>query len=223
MAQEKNLNNWFKHDSNAKDDFKCMLIIEQLGCEGYGIFWILVETLRDQKDYRYPIRLIGALARKYNTTEAKMITVIKDYGLFEIDKDSFFFSHSLNRRMQAFDTIIEKRRIAGKKSAEARRKKAIEQKFNICSTHVERKDKIRKEKIRKDINSLQNFLNNKTANEISKISYSKLNNNSLCEETISFIKNSGEFSNISNYIKDENYHEWLINQILKYSGEANAS
>lgn len=53
MAQEKNLNNWFKHDSNAKDDFKCMFIIEQLGCEGYGIFWILVETLRDQKDYRW--------------------------------------------------------------------------------------------------------------------------------------------------------------------------
>ena len=43
---------WFRHDSNAKDDYKCMILIEQLGCEGYGIFWILVETLREQKDYR---------------------------------------------------------------------------------------------------------------------------------------------------------------------------
>ena len=58
---------WFRHDSNAKDDFKCMLLIEQLGCEGYGIFWILLETLREQKDYKYPFSMLTALARKYNT------------------------------------------------------------------------------------------------------------------------------------------------------------
>ena len=31
---------YFSHYSNAKDDFKCMLLIEELGLEGYGIFWI---------------------------------------------------------------------------------------------------------------------------------------------------------------------------------------
>lgn len=137
---------WFRHDSNAKDDYKCMLLIEQLGCEGYGIFWILVETLREQKDYKYPIALLSALARKYNTTQAKMETVVQNYKLFEVDNDSFFFSNSLNIRMINLDKIKEQRRIAGKKSGESRRKKAIEQKLNTCSTEVERLDKSRVDK-----------------------------------------------------------------------------
>ena len=36
---------YFSHDSNAKDDPKCMVLIDQLGLEGYGIFWVLIETL----------------------------------------------------------------------------------------------------------------------------------------------------------------------------------
>ena len=43
---------WLQHDSNAKDDPKCMLLIEDLGLEGYGVFWVLIEYLRDQPDYR---------------------------------------------------------------------------------------------------------------------------------------------------------------------------
>jgi len=42
---------YFSHDSNAKDDPKCVLLIEQLGLEGYGIYWILIEILRDQPGY----------------------------------------------------------------------------------------------------------------------------------------------------------------------------
>lgn len=71
-----------------------------MGLEGYGIFWVLVETLRDQPDYTYPLELIPALARRYNTSAAKMRTVIDKYELFSItDDNKFFFSHSLNRRM----------------------------------------------------------------------------------------------------------------------------
>ena len=54
---------YFSHDSNAKDDPKCMLLIDQLGLEGYGIFWILIEVLREQPEYRYPIDLVPILAR----------------------------------------------------------------------------------------------------------------------------------------------------------------
>ena len=67
---------YFPHDSNAKDDPKCVLLIEQLGLEGYGIFWVLIETLRDQPEYKYPLQLLPALARRYNTTAEKMKTVV---------------------------------------------------------------------------------------------------------------------------------------------------
>lgn len=111
---------YFSHDSNAKDDPKCVLLIEQLGCEGYGIFWILVETLRERPDFKYPLNLIQALARRYNTTTEKMKTVICSYGLFKVENDEFFFSESLNRRMKIF--LDKKKRLseAGKRGNEKR-------------------------------------------------------------------------------------------------------
>ena len=58
---------YFSHDSNAKDDPKCMLLIEELQLEGYGIYWVLVEILREQPDFKYPLKMIPVLARKFLT------------------------------------------------------------------------------------------------------------------------------------------------------------
>ena len=111
---------FFPHDSNAKDDPKMVMLIEQLGLEGYGIYWILVETLREQPGYRYPIILIGALARRYNTTAEKMKTVVEKYGLFRVEDEEFFFSESLRNRMLPWEKKKEDARLAGKRSAEVR-------------------------------------------------------------------------------------------------------
>lgn len=104
---------YFPHDSNAKDDPKCMMLIEQLGLEGYGIFWVLVETLRDQPNYKYPVKLLPAIARRYNTTFEKVKTVVYNYGLFFIEDNEIFFSYSLIERMNAMDY----NRISGIKGA----------------------------------------------------------------------------------------------------------
>ena len=125
---------WFKHDSNAKDDPKCILLVEQLGLEGYGIYWVLIELLREQKDYRYPIKLIPAIARRFNTSTEKVMTVIKGYSLFEIENDDFFFSAALQDRMLNYNEMLEKRRYAGIKSGEKRKK--LEQTLNTCLTSV---------------------------------------------------------------------------------------
>lgn len=94
---------YFPHDSNAAGDPKCIVLIEELGLEGYGIFWVLIEHLRDQPDYRAPVRIIPALARRYNTTEGKMNAVINRYDLFQIEDDQFFYSASLRSRMERVD------------------------------------------------------------------------------------------------------------------------
>lgn len=102
---------YFSHDSNAKDDPKCVMLIEQLGLEGYGIFWVLIETLRDQPEYKYPLALIPALARRYNTTTEKMKTVVSQYGLFDVTPEGdFFFSESLCRRMDNVSAFRESQR-----------------------------------------------------------------------------------------------------------------
>ena len=113
------MNSYFSHDSNAKDDPKCMLLIEQLGLEGYGIYWVLIELLRDQPENKYPIALIGAIARRYNTTAEKVKTVVYNYDLFTII-DNMFFSDSLNARMLIVNSKSKQASLAGKKSAEKR-------------------------------------------------------------------------------------------------------
>jgi len=111
---------FFSHDSNSKDDPKCVLLIEQLGLEGYGIFWILVETLRDQPEYKYPLSLIPAIARRYNTTAQKVESVVKAYNLFKCTDDEFFFSSSLIKRMEFWEAARLKKSIAGKKGNQVR-------------------------------------------------------------------------------------------------------
>ena len=123
---------WLQHDSNAKDDPKCMLLIEDLGLEGYGAFWVLIEYLRDQPDYKCSLSILRVLARKYNTTEPVLKNVVKNYNLFVIDNESFFFSESLINRMLPLEEKREKARIA----AESRWGKC-ERNADAMQTHSE--------------------------------------------------------------------------------------
>lgn len=179
---------YFSHDSNAKDDFKCMLLIEEIGLEGYGIFWILVETLREQESYKYPLKLLPSLARKYNTTLAKMRVVVLNYGLFILEDEKFFFSKSLNNRMALMNSKKEQARLAGIKSGEARRLKN-EQKSNGRSTDVqqmlnkERKEKEKKEKEKKDIEILRK-ISGMTAREMSQVKLESLGLSIECENLV---------------------------------------
>lgn len=156
---------YFPHDSNAKDDPKCVMLIEQLGCEGYGIYWILVEILREQPDYCCPLSLLAPFARRYNTTFEKMKTVVMSYGLFTITDDKIFFSESLMDRMLPLEDKREKNRLAGKASAEKRA--LAQQTFNTCSTDVQQvfnlKEKSIEEKKREDNNKESTNVDKKNA------------------------------------------------------------
>lgn len=90
---------YFSHDANSQDDPKCMLLIDQLGMEGYGIFWALIEKLRNEKDYKLPLNIINSLARRWGTSKEKVESVIKNYSLFIVEKD-LFFSIRLQRSME---------------------------------------------------------------------------------------------------------------------------
>lgn len=106
---------YFPHDSNAKDDPKCIMLIEELGLEGYGIFWVLIETLRDQPQYKAPMSMLPALGRRYNSSGEKFRAVVTRYGLFSIDNDEFFYSEPFSRRMTAIDMKRKELSEAGKR------------------------------------------------------------------------------------------------------------
>lgn len=91
---------YFSHDANAQDDPKCMVLIDQLGMEGYGIFWALVEKLRDEKEYKLPLITIEPFAKRWGTSKEKINAVIKNYSLFVIENDTFFYSERLKNSME---------------------------------------------------------------------------------------------------------------------------
>jgi len=81
---------YFSHDANAQDDPKLMLLIEQMGMEGFGIFWALIEKLRAERDYSLPLSTLPAFAHRWHTSTEKVQTVVKNYGLFKIVRENFF-------------------------------------------------------------------------------------------------------------------------------------
>ena len=111
---------YFPHEYNAKDDPKCERLIWEMGMEGYGIFWAILEVLRAQPNYTYPLANIPIIAYKYRADADKMRHVVMDFGLFTIVDDKIFFSPGLLNRMQPMDNARNIARESGRKGAAKR-------------------------------------------------------------------------------------------------------
>jgi len=123
---------YYQHLANEHNDPRSTLLIEELGMEGYGIQILLFEILCAQPQYKYPLKLIPSIARKYNTTTAKVDVVIKNYNLFKIDSKNFFFSQELRNKMKKLDDKRKVLKASGKRGGKASalsRKRASEDKL----------------------------------------------------------------------------------------------
>lgn len=159
---------WFKHDANARHDPKIISLRRKFGMEGYGVYFALIEILREQEDYRIPQSQLEAIAYDLHIETEKfneMIDCCVESGLLLRDEE-WVWSNSLNRRMQKLNDKREKR----KKAVEERWKKVrkentgdtkeeqtntkddtnVIQMNNKCNTHVEQNDTIREEQSRKE-------------------------------------------------------------------------
>lgn len=105
---------YFTHDYNAANDTKVLFLRQQLGMEGYGIFWFIVEQLAQSGGF-LPIKITPVLSMQMQVTEAKVRSVITDYELFDI-VDENFYSERLNKHLQIRKQLSE----FGKKGAKNR-------------------------------------------------------------------------------------------------------
>lgn len=105
---------YFTHDYNAANDSKILFLRQQLGMEGYGIFWFIVEQLAQSGGF-LPIKITPVLSMQMQVTEAKVRSVINDYELFDI-VDENFYSQRLNKHLQIRKQLSE----SGKKGAKNR-------------------------------------------------------------------------------------------------------
>lgn len=105
---------YFSHDSNARHDYKIQALRSVYGVRGYGMYWIVIEMMREQKDYSLPLSdkiIFIAISREFECSldEAKKFIhdCIYEFGLF-VSSETHFWSDSLKQRME----LAEVKRIA---------------------------------------------------------------------------------------------------------------
>lgn len=102
---------YFPHFSNARNDSKLIKLKRVLGIEGYGIYFMLLEVLREQTEFKLSINGIEDLAYEWHTSKEKIIAVIKDFDLFEID-NGMFSSAKLILYLQPYIEKSDRARLA---------------------------------------------------------------------------------------------------------------
>jgi uncharacterized protein YdaU (DUF1376 family) len=115
---------YFSHDYNSRNDTKILFLRMQLGMEGYGIYWYLIESLAESGG-TLPLQLIPVLAMQMHTTEAKVKAVVNGFNLFQII-DEQFFSIRLNEHLEKVNQIKISASQRGKLSAQKRKSTKIE-------------------------------------------------------------------------------------------------
>jgi hypothetical protein len=111
---------YFPHFCNARHDRKIRRLRKELGTEGYGIYFMLLETLREQQDLMYPLEDLDLLAEEFGVSEAKVRVAVCNYQLFEIDEEQKFFSPKMLVYLEPYFKMKEQRKMAGKASADKR-------------------------------------------------------------------------------------------------------
>jgi len=148
----KNKSYYFSHDYNAANDTKVLFLRHQLGMEGYGIYWFIIERLADAGG-KLPIDLIPVLAMQMQSTDIKVKGVIMQFDLFRIDEGEFW-SERLNDHLGLRAKLSQ----SGKNGAINRWKNGEANGVAIGDANGEGNAKKRKEKkIKENINNNNNI------------------------------------------------------------------
>jgi len=156
---------YFSHDANARHDPKILAMRGEYGMFGYGVYWLIIEMMREQDEYKLPLKkyIYNAIAMQVQCTDfakdnAKQFVsdCINEFDLFQSD-DEHFWSNSLVKRMEKKNTVSEKRKKAAQKRWEKERQ-------NNNSEEEESKSNANAEQ--NNANAMQNDANKKKGNEI---------------------------------------------------------
>lgn len=106
--------NYFFHDSNARNDEKLVRLRMRHGAAGYGVYFMLLERLREEADYM-SAKDYNMIAFDLRVDAAIVKSVVEDFGLFIFTDDGkCFYSESFTRRMDIKDTLRRQRSEGGK-------------------------------------------------------------------------------------------------------------
>jgi hypothetical protein len=182
---------YFPHDSNARNDEKILELRDLLGWEGYGMYWAVIEMMRDSNDYTLSKSKV-MLKQCLNIDENKVNNFLDkcfEMKLF-IENNGRFYSESLMQRMSDID---EKRR----KRAEAGRLGGLSTQSNakaILKHHFKR-------------------------GKASKVKESKVNNSNINYENTLIVAQENLKKELQLFL--EKYGKDMLNDFFRYWSEAN--
>lgn len=206
---------YFSHDSNALSDPKILSMRCDYGLEGYGLYWAIIEMLRNETTYKLSLdkttyRAIQMQTHTKISVEKYIKDCIEEYressqgnGLFNTD-NTYFWSESLLSRMSKMEDVREKRSEAGKKSAEKRWGKKDKKKRVIKRPNFDRNNKsitnVKKfvTNVKKNNNNVMPMLR-KSVTKNNKIKENKIKENKV-NNNIKTKLNKTKLSNLFIYI-----------------------
>ena len=149
---------YFSHDSNARNDQRLMKVRMKYGMEGYGIYFGIIEILREQAEYTLSFDDLESISFDLRVDLEKIEDIVSNYDLFVIEGMSMFYSKSLKRRMECLDDKRRARAEAGRKGGKATA--LLHQKDSSATAVKESKvNKVNKEDINKRYDMFEDDVN----------------------------------------------------------------
>ena len=180
---------YFSHDANAKDDPKIIKLRMEMGWEGYGLFWGLIELLRNQPDYRMQ-KHYSSIAYALQTQDDKIKMLVNDFDLFIQDGD-LFWSDSLLKRMELKEIKSDKMRNA------ANKRWGKDEDAKAMQMHSKSNAEAMQLKERKGKETKENILTEESHNQI----FRQLWNSNIWLEGIA-LKNKVSIEQVRNHLND---------------------
>ena len=164
---------YFTHDCNARNDRKIVSLRMKYGVEGVGIFWCLVEMLYEEGGFLM-LSECDRIAFELQSQCDKILSVIRDFELFENDEKSFW-SNSAIERIKIRDSKSDKARKSALKrwdnanamrsqcegNAKKENKSKVKEKKRKEKEHYVRQKNLNSN-LKKDAIEIIEFLNEKT-------------------------------------------------------------
>lgn len=100
---------YFDHDYSARNDDKILELRAEYGAEGYGIFWMIIETMAEKNDGGLKTSLIGGLSLGYGVPKDRLLEVINHcvrVGLFS-ETDGVIHSKRLLQHKEFRKTLSQ--------------------------------------------------------------------------------------------------------------------
>ena len=113
---------YLKHDYNSRNDERVLKLRSNLGIEGYGIFWMILEKLAESSEGRLKLEDIDSIAFELHSDSKRTTDVVQGYNLFQTD-NVYFWSNRLMSDLEERNEKSKKAILANKIRWDKERKK----------------------------------------------------------------------------------------------------